>query len=42
MNGHYDIVRTGNKISFDYNYGTTDKNGDPVIRTAEIELPVLS
>lgn len=42
MNGNYDVIRTGNKISFEYNCGTFDKNGDPVMRTAEMELPVFS
>ena len=39
QNGEYDIVRDGRYISFEYDHGTSGKNGGQNIKTEIMELP---
>lgn len=39
QNGEYDITLEGSEVSFDYDFGTTDSEGNKIIKTARMELP---
>lgn len=39
QNGDYDVTLEGSEVAFDYDFGTTDSEGNKIIKTARMELP---